>query len=174
MRRLLLLALLGALLGVLLAGSVAAAELSGRVERVYDGDTLVVAGIGEVRLLGIDAPEHEASARDSYYRRRGIAAMTLRRIAQSARRYVRQQAGSRIVTLKTDGSKRDRYGRLLAYVYLPDGRLLNRQLLAEGLAAVYRRFNFSLKQEFLAEEAAARRRGVGLWQPAADNSREQK
>jgi len=165
--------LLLALLGLLLVGEASAASLSGRVERVYDGDTLVVAGIGEVRLLGIDAPEHEASERDAYYLRRGIPASTLRRIAEAARRYVRQQTGSLTVTLKTDGSARDRYGRLLAYIYLPDGRLLNRQLLAEGLAAVYRRFDFSLKQEFLAEEAAARRRGVGLWQPLSVNSREQ-
>jgi len=162
------------LFGLLLAGPVAAASLSGRVEQVVDGDTLVIAGIGEVRLLGIDAPEHESSARDRYYLRRGISALTLRQTAQSARRYVMQQAGSRIVTLKTEGAARDRYGRLLAYVYLPDGRLLNRQLLAEGLAAVYRRFDFSLKQEFLAEETTARQRGVGLWQSMPENVREQR
>lgn len=162
-----------ALLGLLLAGSAAAASLSGRVERVYDGDTLVVAGVGEVRLLGIDAPEHEASERDRYYRRQGIPAARLRQTAESSRHYLLQQARDRIVSLQTESVKRDRYGRLLAYVYLPDGRMLNRQLLAEGLAAVYRRFDFSLKQEFLAEEAAARRRGVGLWLPVAKDEREQ-
>jgi len=166
-------ALLLVLFGLLLTGAASAASLSGRVEQVYDGDTLVVSGVGEVRLLGIDAPEREASERDAYYRRRGISEQTLRQTALSARRYVLQQAGTRIVTLATERAERDRYGRLLAYVYLPDGRMLNRQLLAEGLAAVYRRFDFSLKQEFLAEEATAQRRGVGMWITDTEYGRKQ-
>ncbi|MEJ2700672.1 MAG: thermonuclease family protein, partial [Desulfuromonadales bacterium] len=63
-----------------------------------------------------------------------------------------------------DHDERDRYGRLLAYVVLPDGRMLNRLLLEKGYAAVYRRFDFRLKQDFLRAEADARRRQVGLWQ----------
>jgi len=154
------------LIGLLLAAGVAAEPRSGRVERVYDGDTLVVAGIGEVRLVGIDAPEHAASERDAYYLRRGIAAATLRRVAARAKSYVQQQAHAKLVRLEPGSAGRDRYGRLLAYVYLPDGRLLNRLLLDEGLAVVYRRFDFAQKPDFLAAEAQARQRGAGLWRPS--------
>ena len=55
------------------------------------------------------------------------------------------------------------YGRLLAYVYLPDGRLLNRMLLEQGLAAVYRKFTFRMKTDFLTAEQQARQAGIGLW-----------
>ncbi|MDF1580032.1 MAG: thermonuclease family protein [Desulfuromonadales bacterium] len=141
-----------------------AQPLSGRVSWVYDGDTLKVDGIGKVRLLGIDTPEREDSARDNYYVRQGVTVQRLRAIARLALRRAVALAKGRVVTLTSDGDGRDRYGRLLAYVHLPDGRLLNRLLLEEGLASVYRKFSYRLKDEFLAVEAGARQRGVGLWQ----------
>jgi len=58
---------------------------------------------------------------------------------------------------------RDKYGRLLAYVYLPNGRLLNRLLAEQGMAVVYRRFSFNMKADFLAAEAEARKSRTGLW-----------
>ncbi|RME39217.1 MAG: thermonuclease family protein, partial [Deltaproteobacteria bacterium] len=58
----------GLLFVLLLAGQVLA-DPTGRVSWIYDGDTLKVEGIGKVRLLGIDAPEHEDSYRDRFYRR---------------------------------------------------------------------------------------------------------
>jgi micrococcal nuclease len=48
-------------------------------------------------------------------------------------------------------------------VYLLDGRLLNRLLVEQGLAVVYRRFAFRMKEEFLIAESEARQSGVGLW-----------
>ncbi len=48
-------------------------------------------------------------------------------------------------------------------VTLSDGRMLNRELLKEGLALVYRRFDFQLKDDFLRSEAAARGAERGLW-----------
>ncbi len=66
--------------------------------------------------------------------------------------------------LKTEERKRDRYNRLLAYVYLPDGRLLNQLLLEKGFAVVYRRFDFELKSNFLTAEARARDKKRGIWQ----------
>ena len=62
-------------------------KLRGRVHWIYDGDTLKVAGVGKVRLLGIDAPEHEDSPRDRYYLRQGIPRKRLRRIARKALRF---------------------------------------------------------------------------------------
>ena len=64
---------------------------------------------------------------------------------------------------KIDKPQRDRHGRLLAYVYLPDGRLLNRILIEQGLAVVYRRFEFTMKEDFLVAEKQARQNEAGLW-----------
>jgi micrococcal nuclease len=158
-------ALLTVLLLVLAGGAIALRSgLRGKVLWIYDGDTIKVAGVGKVRLLGIDAPEHEDSPRDRYYMRQGISRQRLRRIAQEALRFNIERVKGRTVSLQLDHDKRDRYGRLLAYVVLPDGRMLNRLLLEKGYAAVYRRFDFRLKQDFLRAEAEARRRRVGLWQ----------
>lgn len=109
------------------------AVLPARVARVIDGDTLEVrlaAGERErVRLIGIDTPE---DTREHEYFGPEATAATARR------------AGGRDVWLERDVEERDRYGRLLAYVWLeiprqgdePEarGRMLNAALLAEGLA----------------------------------------
>lgn len=149
------------LLGSVLA--VAAAEVRGRVSWIYDGDTVKVDGIGKVRLLGIDTPEKKASERDKTYRRLGVAPKQLRRGAKRATDFLLRTAKGQVVTLTFDREKKDRHGRTLAYVTLPDGRMLNRELLHEGLACVYRRFDFRLKDDFLRVEAAARDAGRGLW-----------
>lgn len=138
-------------------------EPGGTVVRVYDGDTIEVADVGKVRLLGIDAPEFEASGRDRFYLRRDISPETLRRTARRARSFTIDQARGKHVSLTLDHQHRDRYDRLLAYVHLPDGRLLNRLLVKKGLAAVYRRFDFRMKEDFLDAEAEARRAGRGMW-----------
>jgi micrococcal nuclease len=137
--------------------------LRGKVSWVYDGDTIAVNGLGKVRLLGIDAPEHEDSERDRFYRRWDIPPQRLRSISRSAVAYLIRTAKGREVTLVLDREPRDRYGRLLAYVYLPDGALLNRTLLEQGYASVFRKYDFRLKTEFLAAEQRARKDGVGLW-----------
>ncbi|MFO7982380.1 MAG: thermonuclease family protein [Desulfuromonadales bacterium] len=140
------------------------AELAGKVVRVYDGDTIKVESVGKVRLIGIDTPEFKASSRDRFYQRQGISPDTLRSTARRARTFNIDHARGKRVRLTLDHQHRDRYDRILAYVYLPDGRLLNRLLLEEGLASVYRRFSFRLKDDFLDTEARARSRGVGMWQ----------
>jgi len=116
-------ALLAALASV--AGADARFSLGGTVVRVVDGDTLDVrlaSGKRErVRLIGIDTPEtgtcHAAQATAAA---RGLA------------------LGKR-VSLRGDATQdsRDRYGRLLAYAWLPGGRDLGFQLLAGGHARVY-------------------------------------
>jgi len=150
----------------LLAPSFTRAEQTatgGKVTWIYDGDTLKVAGIGKVRLLGIDTPETEDSPRDSYLQRQGVAKTTLRRVAAAALKFNIAQVKGKRVRLEYDGERRDRYGRTLAYVYLPDGTLLNRLLLEKGYAVVYRRFDFQRKKEFLRAEAAARKLKLGVW-----------
>lgn len=135
----------------------------GTVTWVYDGDTLEIASLGTVRLIGIDAPEQKASRRDDFLLRQGVPAARLRQIARAARDFNRRHVKGTSVQLTLDETARDRHGRLLAYVTLANGELLNRMLVRRGLAVVYRRFSFQLKDDFLAAEAAARRTAVGLW-----------
>lgn len=134
-------------------------EQSGRVERVVDGDTLVVVvnGVDErVRLLGIDTPEPPRDGRPGEY------------LAVEASDLARSLALGRRVRLRGDALREDRddYGRLLRYVLLPDERLLNAELVRSGHARVFTRYRFEREDEFLALEALARRQGIGLWAAA--------
>ena len=142
-----------------------AAEYSGRVSWIYDGDTLQVEGIGRVRLLGIDTPEARASSRDRFYRYNfDITPKKLRQIAKQVKRFNIESAKGQLVRLVTEADERDKYDRLLAYLYLSDGRQLNRTLLENGLATVFRSYQFNRKDDFLAAENSARKAGIGLWQ----------
>lgn len=138
-------------------------RLAGTVSWVYDGDTIRVTPHGKVRLLGIDTPESESGPRDAFYLRRGLEPARLRKTAAAARDWLLENLKGQPVSLVLDHTHRDQYARLLAYVYLGDGRMANRILLEEGLASVYRRFDFARKEEFLAAEQAARTAGRGLW-----------
>ncbi len=141
-----------------------AAPLQGTVTWVYDGDTLKIDPIGKVRLIGIDSPERERSQRDSYLSKQGVSPGKQREIYHLAKKFNISQVKGRLVTLTLDEPPRDRHGRLLVYLRLPDGRLLNRVLIEQGLAVVYRRFTFRLKDDFLAAEAEAVRNKRGLWE----------
>ncbi len=138
-------------------------SLQGIVIWVYDGDTIKIDTVGKVRLIGIDTPERENSRRDQYLFGKGVSAARQRQIYQAAKAFNIKQVKGQRVSLTLDKPPRDRHGRLLAYVYLPDGRLLNRVLVEQGLAVVYRRFEFRMKENFLIAESKARRSEVGLW-----------
>jgi micrococcal nuclease len=95
------------------------------VTRVYDGDTIeaLVSGRSEkIRYIGIDTPEMDDS-------RPAVLEM-----ARDAARANRELVGGRTVRLELDVQERDRYGRLLAYVWLGD-TLVNEWLVREGYAA---------------------------------------
>lgn len=149
----------------LLLGSAHATELTGHVLWVYDGDTLMIENIGKVRLLGIDTPEYKASSRDRFYTEKfHVEAKTLRKISHQAKNYnIRNIKGTR-VRLEFDKIQKDKYERLLAYVYLPSGDMLNLALLEKGLATVFRRYDFQYKKDFLKAEKKARNKKLGLWE----------
>lgn len=120
------------------------AELEGRVVRVRDGDSIVVmrGGLGiEVRLDGIDCPELAQA------------------FGRRAKRHTSDLAFGKTVRLA--GKGKDRYHRELAEVFLPDGRSLNRELVAAGLAWWYRRYSTDRGLESLEQDAREARRG--LW-----------
>jgi micrococcal nuclease len=127
---------------------------SARVTRHTDGDTLWLSGIGKVRLIGIDTPEVFGDV--ECYGRRAAAFV------------------SRLLPLGTDvryrvgAEERDRYGRALVYVWLGDGRFLNRLLLARGYAQTLMiPPNVEYADGFAAAARRARIRGRGLWAPGA-------
>jgi len=128
-------------------------SLGGTVTRVVDGDTVDVrlaSGKRErVRLIGIDTPE--------------VGACGAARATAAARRLA---LGKRVV-LRGDATQdtRDRYNRLLAYVWLPGGRDLGYQLLAGGHARVYvyGRRPFQRVGAYRTAEAAGRRVRPSLW-----------
>ena len=131
-------------------------SLTGTVSHVVDGDTLEVVlagGVRErVRLIGIDAPE-----RGDCYSAKATA--EARRLAQSKR-----------VVLKADPTqaRRDRFGRLLAYVWLPGGKDLGFQLLAGGYTKVYvYAAPFQRLAAYRRAEAAARSASSGRWSACA-------
>ena len=138
--------------------------LQGTVTWIYDGDTLKVDPHGKVRLIGIDTPEKENSKRDSYLIKKGISTARQRELYQQAKTFNIEQVKGQQVTLTLDDPERDRYGRLLVYLHLPDGLMLNRVLLEQGLAVVYRRFSFHMKEDFLTAEAEAMKNKRGLWE----------
>ncbi len=139
-----------------------AARYHGRkfqVATVVDGDTLHLAApdqgrdTAKVRLLGIDAPEMGIGRNDRMY------------FAEEATAFARRLAlGNEVgVYLDERAGSRDRYGRLLAYIELPDGKFLNEELLAEGCVYADQRFRHSYYQKYLQLEAAARSGTRGLW-----------
>jgi micrococcal nuclease len=128
----------------------------GKVVRVIDGDTVELESGQRVRYLGIDAPE---------LRRRTSQAWVYdpEPYAELARRRNVQLVEGRSVRLEYDRRIRDRYGRLLAYVYTEDG-MVNAQLLEEGLAEVLVIPPNSRYAERLHTHAqAAKQRRRGLW-----------
>ena len=128
----------------------------GTVTRVVDGDTLDVrltSGKTErIRLIGIDTPE------------RGVC------FTSQARARARQLAMSKRVVLRGDATQdtRDRYGRLLAYVWIPGGKDLGYQLVAGGFAKVYvYRSAFTRLSAYRNAEAAAKSSATGQWKACA-------
>jgi micrococcal nuclease len=134
-------------------------SITGRVIRVYDGDTIQVqldSGKTEtIRFLGIDTPE-------SYKTRFGYTEY----LGDEAKTYIKQILYNKMVRIesykKNDDLYRDRYGRILGYVYC-DNRDISLQLLERGLAKVYRRVESSRHSEFIRYEKAARDKSIGIW-----------
>lgn len=116
------------------------------VTRVVDGDTLEVAGVGTVRVIGVDTPELSRCGG-----------------ASAKRETARLVAGG--VRLVDDVETRDRYGRRLAHVYTSNGRLLSTRLVAGGFgrAAVLAPNGADVRDRLARAEGKARTRSVGLW-----------
>lgn len=121
------------------------------VENVMDGDTLSIKGVGTVRLEGVDTTEKMDPRKPVQF------------LAEEGSAVARELASGKKVRLEYGEEIYDKYCRVLAFVYLPDGRMLNAELIRVGLAFAYTRYPFPYEKEFLALERKARAKGLGLW-----------
>lgn len=127
-----------------------------RVVKFDDGDTIEVDmnGTAEtVRFIGVDTPEtHKPNTPVQCY-------------GPEASEYTKNLIGTNKVRLQADplDTNRDRYGRLLRYVYLPDGRLVEKELIKSGYGFAYIQFPFLKSVEFKTDESMAKSAGKGLW-----------
>ena len=140
------------------------------VMRVVDGDTLKLSDGRRVRLIGVDTPElhySEKLLRDA--KRNGRDIKTIQAMGKQAADFTRRLCEGKAVRIETDARKFDKYGRLLAYIYLEDGTFVNAKILEEGYGQVmtippdvkYSDYFFKLQR-------AARESRKGLW--AANDS----
>ena len=147
------------------AGSQSGAYNAVFVERAVDGDTLKLAGGERVRLIGIDTPEmHESEKlfRDS--RKSGQDVKTIQALGRRAYLFTKELVEGKTVRLEFDVEKRDKYKRLLAYVYLPDGTFVNAQIVKQGYASLMTYPpNVKHADEFLQLYRQARDNKLGLW-----------
>jgi endonuclease YncB( thermonuclease family) len=127
------------------------------VVEVIDGDTIKVDIAGTVvtvRLIGIDAPEiaHPHHPENDYF-------------GPEAARYAKQLMENQLIYLIPEPmqSNRDKYDRLLRYVFLEDGTLVNAKLIADGYAYnyIYEPFQFMKQFDYL--EKQAKENHLGLW-----------
>lgn len=126
------------------------------VSRFSDGDTIVVDMNGTpetIRFIGVDTPETSDPRK------------AVQCYGPAASAYTKNKIGSQRVRLSADAqsSNRDRYNRLLRYVYLPDGTLLNQKLISEGYGFYYPYFPFTKSADFENAQKAAQTAGKGLW-----------
>ena len=122
------------------------------VAEVRDGDTLFLDNDQKVRLLGIDAPELEHEGQPADF------------LAHKGKRVLTDLAQGRRVRLEYDKLRYDRYGRTLAFLFLPDGTNLSRELVRQGMAHVYTvPPNMLFREELLASQREAIQARRGIW-----------
>ncbi|MBC2696390.1 MAG: hypothetical protein HF982_14165 [Desulfobacteraceae bacterium] len=122
------------------------------VKWVDDGDTIVLMDGRRVRYIGINAPEinHKGKKAEPY--------------GYSAKNYNKNMVLSKKVRLEFDKEKHDRYGRLLAYVFLEDGTFVNKVMIKQGYAYfLYRNPHKRYNRKLLKAQRDAMIAKRGIW-----------
>jgi micrococcal nuclease len=137
--------------------------LKAEVVAHVDGDTVRVrianppqslGAVETIRMLGVDTPETVHPSRP------------VEAFGKEASDFTKSRLLGKNVLLAFDWDLRDRYGRILCYIYTEDGVCHNAALIREGYAHAYTRFTFQFMEEFRGLEKEAREQKRGLW---ADN-----
>lgn len=117
------------------------------IDHVIDGDTILFISGESGRLIGIDAPERN----QLFY--------------SEATEFLGKMLTDPNVNIEYDKDKRDKYGRLLIYLYLPNGANVNDIMLENGLAKIY--FfppNLAQREKMIAIQREALEKRIGLWE----------
>ena len=142
-------ALLG---GVWLALAVSLdARESHAVQRVVDGDTVVLSEMGPVRLIGVDTPETQDPPKPVQY------------YGSEASAFLQSMLSGQSVRVEYDHQRRDKYQRTFAYLFLSDGTFVNREIIRQGFGHAYLTYPFAYAEDFRAAEREAREAERGLW-----------
>lgn len=129
-------------------------EGQARVTDVIDGDTVLLDNGRQVRLVGIQAPKLPLG-------RPGFEKWPL---ADASKAALEELVLGQTVTMGYGGLQTDRYDRLLAHLFLPDGSWVQGRLLRDGMARVYSfPDNRALVAEMLTREKRARAEQSGIW-----------
>jgi endonuclease YncB( thermonuclease family) len=121
------------------------------VNRVIDGDTLEIAGGEKVRYIGIDTPEIVDSRKP------------VQCFGKEASDKNKELVAGKIVRLERDTTDRDRYNRLLRYVYVGDS-FINLELVKQGFARSYSYPpDIKYQDQILKAEQEAKKTKIGLW-----------
>jgi micrococcal nuclease len=138
------------------------------VKRVVDGDTFLLENGDRVRLLGIDTPEKfESKKLDKDVEATRQDKKTIKKLGQLASDYVKKFVEGKKVYLEKEPNydDKDRYGRLLRWIYLEDGTFVNGKIVKDGYAQVYEKFPVSKLDELRKYQKEARENNRGLWGP---------
>lgn len=126
------------------------------VTRVIDGDTIEIEGGRKVRYIGIDTPE---ILYDKNGRKTGEECF-----AQEATEENKKLVEGKMVRLEKDSSEKDRYGRLLRYVYVDSNFFVNESLIKNGYARLMMiKPDTKHYLEFKTDQENAKANNLGLW-----------
>ncbi len=142
------------LVSLLVLSGIVAAQDFYLCTRVVDGDTIIVeieSKQEKVRLIGVDTPETVHPSKPVEY------------FGKEASIFTKNMVEGKRVRLEHDWQRRDKYGRLLAYVYLEDGTFLNAEIIKQGYGFAYTKYPFKYLDEFRQYEREARDNNKGLW-----------
>lgn len=139
------------------------------IVKIVDGDTFVIRYEGKeekIRLIGIDTPESRANVKagkDASRSGKDVEAIVSQ--GRSAKRFVETLiATGTPVRVELDVQHRDKYGRLLGYIYLEDGRMLNEEIIKAGYASpMTYPPNVKYEKRFRTAYQWARDNKKGLW-----------
>jgi len=123
-----------------------------RVEKVFDGDTILLNDGRKIRFLGINTPE--VAGKDKSAEAGG----------EQARHWLLQRLEQQGISLEEDVEKQDKYGRTLAYVFSEDHQLINLELVKNGLASVsIFPPNLKYTDSLLEAQRSAEQAHLGIW-----------
>ncbi|MDR2864049.1 MAG: thermonuclease family protein [Spirochaetaceae bacterium] len=134
--------------------------LIAKVIRHVDGDTVrlefenpipPIKQIETIRMIGVDTPETVHPKKNVEY------------FGKESSDFTKKALLDHKVYVALDWDTRDKYGRLLVYIYTDSGECHNARLIAEGFGHAYTRFPFQFLDEFRALEKKARTEKQGLW-----------